>query len=417
MTSLEIPVHPVLDSEHSVSLTPPHASSETKIEVRVIKAANEIEPIRKTWADWCENPDADPDFFLLAPESKSELLRPHVIVVFREGQPDCILVGRLEKGKKRIKIGYSTVFRPYVRTLVFLSGGYLGNQTAENSELIVSEILKSLRNGEADCAELRQLPLDSTLSFAARTQPGFVCRQHHNAEHIHRCLELPATFQDYLESLPRKHRHETRRHMRRLQKDYPNSMQIQCYRHDQDVDQLRRDVEKIHAKSYQNAVGVGFVDSEGIRARIRAMAKKDDLRGCVLYVSGEPAAFFIGYKYKRTLYGQYLGFDPQFQRYSPGLQILMHAIEDCCEPDAGLAVLDLGWGERNYKRQLCNQSWMESPVYITAPTLKGMLLNAERSLTAWLDAKLKNWLSSTGFDKHVRKIWQKFAVRKSKTQD
>ncbi len=401
------------DSGRSTDWVENHVCSGIDVCVRVIKTTEEIHSIRGVWANWCKNPEADLDLFLLSSETESKVIRPHVIVVFRNGTPDCILVGRLEAGFQKMKVGYATVFRPYVRTLLFLSGGYLGNQTRENSELIVAEICKSLRSGEADCAELRQVPLESSLSVEAKTRPGFFCRQHVCVEHVHRYLELPDSFEDYLHALPRKQRHEARRHARQLREDFPEDTHIHCYRNEQEIEQLTGDVKKVHATSYQGTLGVGFTDSEGTRARFRAAAKKDALRGCVMYVSAEPVAFFIGFKFKETLFGQVLGFNPQFHKYSPGLQVLLHAIEESCQPAAGVSVVDLGWGDRNYKRAICNRSSMEGPVHIFAPTLNGLRLNVEKSLAAWLDFQLKRWMASAGIDKYVRKLWQLFAVRKS----
>jgi Acetyltransferase (GNAT) domain len=404
------------DSERSADVTTQHMNSAVGVSVRVIRTTGEILSIRRVWANWCGNPDADPDLFLLHSGREGKVIRPHVIVVFRNGEPDCILVGRLEEARQKIKIGYATVFRPYVRTLLFLSGGYLGNQTRENSEIIVAEIRKSLTSGEADCAELRQVPLDSSLSVEARTRPDFFCRQHVCAKHVHRYLELPGSFEDYMRTLPRKQRHEARRHARLLWEDFPDATQIQCYTNEQQIEQLTRDVQKIHASSYQSALGVGFTNSERTRTRFHAVARTGGLRACVMYVSGEPVAFFIAFKFKEALFGQYLGFNPKFQKYSPGLQILLHAIEDSCQPAAGLSVVDLGWGDRNYKRAICNRSWMESPVHIFAPTLHGLRVNVETGLATWLDSQLKGWLASAGFDKVARKLWQQFAVHKSEVE-
>jgi hypothetical protein len=385
--------------------------------VLVIRTAEEIQTIRKAWTNWCRNPDADPDLFLLSSKTESKVIQPHVIVVFRNSKPDCILIGRLEASIQEIKVGYATVFRPYAKTLLFLSGGYLGTQTRENSELIVAEICKSLKSGEADCAELRQVPLDSSLFSEARTRPGFFCRQHICVRYMHRYLELPASFEDYLRALPRKRRHEARRHARLLCKNFPDATEIQWYTNEQQIERLTGDVKKVHASSYQGALGVGFTDNEGTRARFRAVAKKDGLRGCVMYISGEPVAFFIGFKFKETLFGKYLGFNPQFHKYSPGLQILLHVIENSCQPATGLRVVDLGWGDQNYKRAICNRSWMESPVRIFAPTLRGLRLNAEKSLAEWLDFRFKRRLAPSGFDKYIRRMWRQLAVRKSHPEE
>ena len=413
MTSFEVSSGVGSDTGGSTDRGVKYTRSAIGASVRVIRTTVELDSIRGVWANWCKNPEADVDLFLLSAEADSKVIRPHVIVVFRNGTPDCMLVGRLDTGFQKMKVGYATVFRPHIRRLVFLSGGYLGNQTQENSALVVTEICKSLKSGEADCAELRQVPLESSLFMEARTRPGFFLRQHFRTEYVHRYLELPDSFEDYLQALPRKQRHEARRHARLLGKDFPQGTHIHCYRNEQEIGQLAEDVKKVHATSYQGNLGVGYSDSEGTRARLRAAARKDVLRGCVLYVSKEPVAYFIGFKFQETLFGQVLGFNPQFQKYSPGLQILLHAIEESCEPAAGVNVVDLGWGDRYYKQAVCNRSSMQSPVQVFAPTWKGLRLNVEKSMVAWFDTRLKRWLALAGITDYIRKLWQLFAVRKS----
>lgn len=382
------------------------------VSVRVFRTAQQIKPLRKVWDRWCDNPDSDPDVFLVSAEPDSRVIRPYVMVVYRHGQPDCILVGRLQEGIQLIKVGYAVVFRPRVRTLLFMPGAYLGNQTRENSELLVAEISRSLQCFEADCAELRQVPLDSSLSKEARSRPGFWCCQDVWTQQTHRYLQLDGSYQDYLRRLPRKQRHEAGRHARMLAKDFPGGADIRCYREEDQVGRLADDIEKVHRTSYQGAMAVGFRDNPGTRARFRALAKRNGLRACVMYLSGEPVAFFVAFKFKETLFGQYLGFDPKFHRYSPGLQVLLHSIEDSCQPDSGLKVLDLGWGDRNYKKEICNRSYLESTVFIFAPSVTGLELKAKKELGTWLDSRIKKWLASAGLYNYLRRCWQALAAPK-----
>ena len=63
--------------------------------------------------------------------------------------------------------------------------------------------------------------------------------------------------------------------------------------------------------------------------------------------------------------------------------LIMRVIEDFCSGANGDAVkeLDFGLGHAEYKGALCSKSWLEAPVYIFSPTLKGLALKSLRTTT------------------------------------
>jgi len=74
--------------------------------VRVCRTVADIEEIRPFWASWKGYRDSDIDFYLEFIRTRQEVLRPHVIVLSRDGRPDALLIGRLEKTRIDSKIGY-----------------------------------------------------------------------------------------------------------------------------------------------------------------------------------------------------------------------------------------------------------------------------------------------------------------------
>ncbi|MGK5545832.1 GNAT family N-acetyltransferase [Streptomyces sp. URMC 127] len=82
----------------------------------------------------------------------------------------------------------------------------------------------------------------------------------------------------------------------------------------------------------------------------------------VLYAGGRPVAAHFGLRSRRVLACWFPSYDPAFAKYSPGLVLHLRMAEGAAA--AGLAYLDLGRGEKEYKnslktRELCvSEGWV-----------------------------------------------------------
>jgi hypothetical protein len=374
--------------------------------VRIVRTLAELEELEGIWNAWCDDPNADLDFYLASARCRPDIIRPHVMVLYRDGRPDCMMVGRLECCPLKLKVGYTTLFEPQVRRLFFLQGGFLGNFSAENIRVLLRELKKSLQGGEGDHAELARVIPNSVLDQIIRNEFSSLCTGQFAPLHEHRWAELPATFEQFLQGMPRKNRHEFRRHQKRLASDFPGKVKFRCYRHEHEVDELARAAETISAKTYQRALGVGFQPSAEVLDYLRAMARKDGMRGCALYVEEQPCAYFIGVQTKDSFHGNFMGFDPQFGKYSPGLLVLMHSIEHCFDPDSRATRIDFGWGDRRYKRVICNQSRQDGPMYLYSRSWAGLKLNCLQSATSFVDLSARKLLARSTFLQKMKRLWQ-----------
>src|SRR5436309_4805863 len=126
--------------------------SSPEVSIRVVRDLGEIEEIRGVWSAWNRQPNSDIDFYLTVLRCGPEMVRPHIVVFTRSGSADALLIGRIEDTRFELKIGYRTVFKPTVRTLTFVNGGFLGNESPESCRVLVEAVKDALRNGEADLA-------------------------------------------------------------------------------------------------------------------------------------------------------------------------------------------------------------------------------------------------------------------------
>jgi hypothetical protein len=189
-----------------------------EITVTIARTIEEIERIRRTWKRLLPFPLADLDYFLSVVSFRQEVVRPHVIILRRNGKPETILAGRIEDVQLEYRISYKAIFRPRVRSLTIVKGGMLGNTSYANCATLTSELIKSLRQKEADIISFTEIQTDSNIYQIARTVPGFLFRDHFPDVDIWYKMTLPDSINDLLKG---KNRKRIRSLWRQLEKRYP----------------------------------------------------------------------------------------------------------------------------------------------------------------------------------------------------
>jgi hypothetical protein len=323
-----------------------------------------------------------------------------------------MLVGWLYQGSVPFRVGSFDLFRSDARILRFVNRGFLGNQSRANARFLVSEILRSLRKREAQAVEFSQLEADSPLYDLARREPGVFCREHFTPLQTHRYLNLPASFEEFICCLSRKRLQQFRSRARMLVRDFPGLVRFQSVRSERDVEDFACKADEISQKTYQRALGIGFVNNLEMRETLRAAAQKTALRACLLYIGERPVAFNVGILSSKTLYGIFTGYDPGFKKYGPGLQTIMRLIEESFELNGSLLRFDSGCGDWPFKRALFNSSWEEGPVWIFAPSAQGFSLHILKLVSTLLHALAMWLLAKSEILRKVKKMWHRQVLGK-----
>ncbi len=172
-----------------------------------------------------------------------------------------------------------------------------------------------------------------------------------------------------------------------------------------------RKADEISQKTYQRALGAGFVNDLEMREMLRAAAQKAALQTCLLYTGERPVAFASGIVYNKTLYGTFTGYDPGFKKYRPGLQTLMRLIEESFELSGSLLRVDAGSGDSPYKRALFDSSWKEAPIWIFAPSARGLSLHVLKLVSTFLHSLAMGLLARSDHLRNVKKMWHRQALR------
>jgi hypothetical protein len=384
----------------------------TAASVKVLRTLPELEEIRREWESWSGNRDSEMDSYLACLRSNPATVRPHIVVVDRGGKPDAILVGRIDLSHISCRLGYLRLNLP-AQILCFVYGALRGNPSKENCDLIVSSILESLSDREADVAYMNFMREDSELCALAKEKPGALSRDYLRVTERHYAVALPASIDEFYRGLSSKVRKNQKRQAKKLVDHFSGNVTLRCFRRVAEIENLVADVEQVASKSYQRGLGVGFFDSPHTREQLRLKAERGWLQGYVLYLAERPCAFWIGDINGNTFGSDYVGYDAEFASHSPGMYLVMRVIEGFCDGHRdGVTEIDFGTGNAQYKQVLSNQEWCETSVYIFASTLRGIGINLVRSLVVGIDQIVKRGLMRTNLLQKVKKTWRNHAKPK-----
>jgi hypothetical protein len=378
------------------------------LSVTVLNSQAEIEKARALWTAWPGSRDSDIDFFSYIVGIRPEVLNPYVLVANRNGAPDAMLIGRLEKRKASARFGYFNVRTPQLRVLNFVYGALRGNAIPENVDALFEDVLKSLRKGEIDLAVFEHLQRGSRIYDVVSTSPGILERSFPPEHRTHRCLELPESSEALYKMLSPKNRQVYRGKARKIVKDHDGDVHIKCYRELSELDLMFREVEAVASKTYQRGLGFGFQDSPEMRGRCELAASKGWLRVFILYVAGKPAAYWNAMAYQGALWGDHIGFDPSLGRYSPGMYLSLSVIGDFCDHKESHEIkqINFGPGDAEYKAILSNISFEEGAMELYGRSLLGVGTKLLFTPVIFADRTAKKLLSKNKLLAKAKRLWR-----------
>lgn len=160
-------------------------------------------------------------------------------------------------------------------------------------------------------------------------------------------LSLPGSWDQYLEGLSGKDRHELKRKLRRLDRELPGT-RVRSHGSVEGVEEAMAAFLTLHRRSKPGKTR--FMDERMeafFRAVARALMERGWLRLWFLELEGEPLAACLTYEYGGSVGLYNSGFDPTRAVLSPGIVLLCHVIRDAIE--RGFRRFDFLRGEEPYK--------------------------------------------------------------------
>lgn len=216
---------------------------------------------------------------------------------------------------------------------------------------VYGALLDWLESDEApawDLADLCNIPSASpTHSFLAEMAADRGYQVHTEVEDICPIIPLPATWDEHLNSLSKKQRHEIRRKLRRAE----GSGQINWYIVNEEHD-LAAEMEafiELHQKSHVDKDE--FMDAQMKRffhAAAQVLHEAGWLQLAFMEVNGEKAATMLNFDYQDSILVYNSGYNPhKYARLSPGIVLLSYCIQWAIE--LGRSKFDFLRGDEEYK--------------------------------------------------------------------
>lgn len=384
--------------------------SSDKWKVVVAKNFEEIEAIRPVWeqmqcAESHPTPDADIDRYLSVVEALSDNVRPCILLLECEGRPAAMIIGRVEKQQLTLRLGYKSLFKPTLRCLSVVYGGILGQPEGDCCSLLVGALLDQLRSREIDVIYFNNLRTSTALYEAVRKTPRFFTRGYFPTVNKHWRMSMPDKMDQFYKACSRRHRGSLRRAVRKFEQEYPGRDNFIKYTSEDEVDDFVRIAAGVSSRTYQHALGVGLVNDEQTISRIRTAAKHNWFHGGILFAGDEPCAFQLGLCYKQAYYLVNLGYDPALNRHRVGTNLFLKVLESLCE-DASIHIFDFYFGDAEYKKRYGTTHWPEACIYIFAPRMYPVSVNALRCAVAGANATLAYVVNKVGVKDWIKRRWR-----------
>lgn len=213
--------------------------------------------------------------------------------------------------------------------------------------------LEAMKQTGCRAAYLPSLPVPGPMPVLGRL-PGFL--RYAPRQYQRYYVDLTGGFEDYLAAMGSKSRGTLQRKVRKLTQAQGGSLDLMACRDESNAQEFYDLASQVSAKTYQERLlGTGLPQGEEFRQQFLKRAARGALRGYVLKLDGQPAAYICGNLEDGVLAYDYVGYDPAFKQVSPGIVLQYLALEDLFS-DTAVKVFDFTEGEGQHKQTFATAS-------------------------------------------------------------
>ncbi|MGH7978884.1 MAG: GNAT family N-acetyltransferase [Limisphaerales bacterium] len=375
----------------------------------MVRTLEEMAPLRDAWASFLWLPTSDIDLIFSTLRVRPEIIRPHIIVVYSNLKPVALLAARLENGTLDLRIGYAAIAWTRVRRIAVFYGGLMGNTTPEITEIIVRQLMRSLCEEKAALLWWPGVGRGTDLHrLLDRNSPPFL-RDRFARFVPHWTMTMPESMEELLQKrMNKKQRYNAKRAMQMVEKDFPGQVRYASFSTPDDVEEFFRNSFRIARTTYQWGLGAGFRGSLENKERLVLEATQGRLRGYLMFVKGEPVAFWICTLFNGTAFLNYTGYNPDFRNYEVGTALFLRMIGELCQEY--VRQLDFGQGSAFYKEQYGDSVLEEAKFCIFAPTIRGLVLGGLQSAMQGPVEFSRALLKRIGWEQKLKMVWRRSAT-------
>lgn len=217
------------------------------------------------------------------------------------------------------------------------------------------------RHGPHDVFVLKSHPVDAPLP-RLQLRGGRLWYTAQNYKHQY--TVLTGCFEDYLKGIPSKERSTLQRKVRKLFAEWPDQVTVRCYRSPEELLEFHPLARTVSAHTYQERMlKAGLPDTPEFKAEMCDLAARDSVRAFLLFVDRKPIAYLYSPAQDSVLLYDYLGYDTDYSKSSPGTVLQYLAFEELFR-EKRFAIFDFEEGEGQHKRLFSTHQAECADVYV-----------------------------------------------------
>lgn len=198
------------------------------------------------------------------------------------------------------------------------------------------------------CAAISAAPDDPMARPTIRINDGYVDYVYHR--YVRCWIDMRDRFDDYQSKcLTAKLRSDIRRQTRRfLQHTGEADLDVRFYRTPAEVSDFDAHAEQVSATTFQEQKGgFGWPRDEAFKRSLMRLAEEGGCFGSVMFANEKPISYQYMTKRNKRLLGKFIGFDPKYQKYSPGKVHMLSCIQYLFD-DSSCEIYDFAGGGFRY---------------------------------------------------------------------
>ena len=176
-------------------------------------------------------------------------------------------------------------------------------------------------------------------------------------------IDMQQSFSEYTANFSSKSRSTIKRKLNKFAKHSDGNIRWKCYRKVDEIHEFYRLARIISARTYQERLlDSGLPDSSEFQYQLETMAVNDSVRGYLLFDRDRPIAYLFCPVRNGALLYQYLGYDPDYKKWSAGMILHWLAFESMFN-EGRFRLFDFTEGESELKRFFSTDSVRCANVY------------------------------------------------------
>ncbi|MXS85195.1 GNAT family N-acetyltransferase [Nitrosomonas sp. HPC101] len=253
--------------------------------------------------------------------------------------------------------------------------------------------LPELFRDSVDVAVTRSHPIESSLSKLSILPQAI---RYVPANYQRYWVVLDDSFENYLKKFSAKSRNTLLRKIKKFAEFSGGETDWKEYCRPEDMHEFHQLAMEVSRKTYQERLlDCGLPSDQQFQKNMLELAATDNVRGYILFYQKKPIAYIYCPIHDEIALYEYVGHDPEYQRWSPGTLLQYYALQ-CLFTADHIKIFDFTEGEGAHKAFFATNNQYCADIYYFRRNLRNLTsvllhmgVNALSNAVAWLLGRLR----------------------------